>query len=641
MTTIPSYLRITGGLRQNLFLQTYYANMKRMTQAELEISTGRRLNTPSDDPIGTRIALNYENALKKNEQYVSNIQKTSGELAYVDGALDDVSLIVTEAREILLGLVGEPGNADIRENAAIQIGELLDELVSIANSKYGDNYVFGGYGTTNTPFEMDDESNVRYKGTDDHIKSLVADGVLMDISIPGSDVFGSLLARIGSDDLSPAISGATKLEDLNLVAGKTGGVRPGTIEVNVTGAGLARIDLSEAEDLQDVVNLINQETSGFATASLGANGLVITRTAGTSISVSSTGGAKTAEDLGIAGSDPNQINGAALNPAVTGYTEISDLLGGAGIDTTGGFTVTNGNDSAFIDVSSATTINDLITLVRDADVGVEAKINDDRTGIEIVSRLNGARLSLSEGTGTTAADLGLILGLVETPVASLNGGVGIDTVSGSDFEIRLHDGTVLKIDLSNADTVQDILDVINNHADNGGKVTADSLGAWGNGLRLTDNTAGANDFMVERLSGSFAATNLGIEKNSGAGATLEGKDLSPAGILAENLFTGLQLLKEGLETNDTRLMQLADPILQDGYTRLLSARAEVGGRMNRLEMTQNRLEEEEIQLSELYSNVTDADMAESIIKFQNEQSILQAALGTSAKIINMTLLDYL
>jgi flagellar hook-associated protein 3 FlgL len=653
MTTIPAFSRITGGLQSDLFLQTYQANMQRLMRLQLEVATGRRVQTPSDDAIAMRSIMSFEGTLGRTEQYLKNASDAQSELSTIDGALSGVYDIVTKAKQISLALVSEPGSADLRRNASVEIRSLFDELVNIANSKYADRYVFGGYGTTSDPFELGGDYNVTYAGTDDEISVAIGDGLSIPMTLAGSDVFGSLLAKISGTDLNPALTLETKLKDLNNTASGAAGVRPGRIEINLgTPATTYLIDLTGAEDVEDVKNLIENGTSGNVTVNLNgaSNGLELVNNLGGAFTAASAFGAKTAEDLGIAGASAGPtLTGTDLDPRLTALSNLADLLGGGGALDLTGISITNNGQTANIGLSGAGTVEEFLSLVNGAGISAVARIKEDGRGVEILSAVNGSRLSISEMPGgTTAAQMGLLVSLAELPMSSLKNGMGIDKVEGNDFAISLHNGSVVNVDIGDAGKLQDIVDAINNDAENddgaGGNLVTASVNEAQRRIELADMTAGASDFKVERLSGAFTAANLGIEQNAGAGGVINGTDLSPVGIMAENLFSALYLLMKGLESDDTTvrmMMSIASPLLDEGFSRIEDARATAGARMNRLEMTVNRLEDGKTSISKLLSDAQDADMAEAAAKFTNEQTILEAALASSARISKMTLLDYL
>jgi flagellar hook-associated protein 3 FlgL len=69
--------------------------------------------------------------------------------------------------------------------------------------------------------------------------------------------------------------------------------------------------------------------------------------------------------------------------------------------------------------------------------------------------------------------------------------------------------------------------------------------------------------------------------------------------------------------------------------------AEVGARTNRFELVENRLLDEKNGLKELRGQVADVDMADAIIQLQTRENILQASLATGARIMQVSLIDYI
>lgn len=81
--------------------------------------------------------------------------------------------------------------------------------------------------------------------------------------------------------------------------------------------------------------------------------------------------------------------------------------------------------------------------------------------------------------------------------------------------------------------------------------------------------------------------------------------------------------------------------IDSGIGQLLGTLAEVGARTNRVEAVENRLKDSTLILKSMLSTIEDVDYAEAIIKLKSEESIYQASLASSAKIIQPTLMDFL
>ncbi|MFD1032804.1 flagellar hook-associated protein FlgL [Metaplanococcus flavidus] len=104
------------------------------------------------------------------------------------------------------------------------------------------------------------------------------------------------------------------------------------------------------------------------------------------------------------------------------------------------------------------------------------------------------------------------------------------------------------------------------------------------------------------------------------------------------LITTLKTLSEGLRNGEEMDLKKID---EEGIDLLLKVSAEVGARMNRVESAENRMFDNTLQLKSRLSGITDIDMAEAITKLKSEESVYQASLSASAKIIQPSLMDFL
>lgn len=81
--------------------------------------------------------------------------------------------------------------------------------------------------------------------------------------------------------------------------------------------------------------------------------------------------------------------------------------------------------------------------------------------------------------------------------------------------------------------------------------------------------------------------------------------------------------------------------MDDELGNLLRVRAGLGARMNRVELTANRLEDDNVNFTKLMSKNEDVDIAESIMRLQNEENVYRASLATGARVIQPSLVDFL
>ncbi|MBI4617477.1 MAG: flagellar hook-associated protein FlgL [Planctomycetes bacterium] len=641
---MPDFLgfdRVTSNSRELRFNLDRRRIEARLYRAQREISSGKRVNVPSDDPVAAGRAFAIERIREDNKQFVRNIQFGTNRLQISDESLGDVNQIANRALEILLQQSQSTFDRTTRAQAAIEVDRLFDEAVSIANRKFGDEFLFAGQNVSVQPFQGVGEF-VRYLGNDVELRTRIANGTDAAVSITGRGAFGALSAQVTGDvNLDPNMDGATKLADLS------GGRGVGRGSIRVTSGGVTSIiDLSDADDVQDVLDRLVASAAVAAAVVDPVTGdrLVVTGV-GATVQIEEVD-STTATDLGIrtVGAVASPLTGLDVNPAVTGKTAVANLLNGAGL--TGpptAITITNGNDTAVVDLSAATTFEDILNTINSAGVNVFARINATADGIDVVSNLQGARLTISEAGGTTAAELGLLLDISEQELNDLNNGLGVVTVPGLDFRITLAAGTTIDIDIdpSTVRTVQDVLDLINNDPENPGTLVADFVPGT-NQLRLTD-ASGPGTLSVTPLNGSFAAQNLGIQQTVAGGGpiVLTGTDLSPAGVRTESLFTVLNELRNALRANSSQRLSALGDDLQRAQDLLNEARAEIGGRVRRLDQTRSRHDEEEARLAVLLSDLTDVDAAEAITRLQQDQTLLEATLRSTAIIARTSLFDYI
>jgi len=96
-----------------------------------------------------------------------------------------------------------------------------------------------------------------------------------------------------------------------------------------------------------------------------------------------------------------------------------------------------------------------------------------------------------------------------------------------------------------------------------------------------------------------------------------------------------------LEANDKDKLSSLLGDLDDDLNNLLRVRAGLGARMNRVELTAGRLEDDFINFTSLMSKNEDVDIAEAIMNLQNEQNVYVASLATGARVIQPSLIDFL
>jgi len=108
-----------------------------------------------------------------------------------------------------------------------------------------------------------------------------------------------------------------------------------------------------------------------------------------------------------------------------------------------------------------------------------------------------------------------------------------------------------------------------------------------------------------------------------------------------NVLNEIKGLEEALSENDVEGIRGKIGALEDGLDRILEARADVGARSARVEMTKNFLLDQKTEMARLLSETEDADIADVITRFAQEQNAYRIALEVAARIIQPSLIDFL
>lgn len=653
--------RVSENLKILRLLDTLRQNTVKLFEEENRLATGYKLLRPSENPIEAASAIKLDQLLEGQDQILTNLGLAGGFLDATDASLMDINTLLIEAQDIASEHSGNLSDQNSRDAAAIVVNGIIDQLVMIGNRTHQGRYLFAGQRIDETPF-VRDSGYVQFVGDTGDLTTHVDASQEEAYNLTGDRLFGALSSEVaGWVDLNPTLANDTRLCDCGGTTGR--GITPGMIEITETAVATFTVDLSQADTVGDVVDLINQaaaDAGSSVTANInpGGDGIELT-TAGPTIEVADTGQGTTARDLGILTSGAvATVPGGDIQARVTLLTRLGDLGGVNLADLAAGFTIDNGSRSATIDTGSlagSDTVQDLLNLINSADVYVLARVNENGTGIDVVNQLSGPRMTLSENGGTTAEALGVRSMHGGTLLADLNDGHGVSGNPGeSDLRIVARDGTSFDVDINDAnggldynndgvETLDDVIDAINDAATLAGVAVSAGMATTGNGIRLLDTTGVNGTLSVERMNLSYAVDDLGLTglTASGAGPSVEvvGQDVN--GIAPEGALTALQQLHDALVAGDTQLIQDAAAKIEEAMTLVTRNMGEVGARAKAMSDRLVRTEDAVDATRAALSKIRDLDYTESVTRFQQAQLALEANLTVGAKSLNLSLLDFI
>ncbi|MEO6594696.1 MAG: flagellar hook-associated protein FlgL [Planctomycetota bacterium] len=227
-------VRITQGMLYSQALRSVQSGLSRYSSLQQEISTGRRINRPSDDPAGALRILPLQSDLKNLDQLSDNVALARETLNTGANSLEDASALMQRVRELTTQASNGTLNAHDRQSIAAEVEQLLGQLVGIGNSRRGDRFLFGGTENGSAPFDMVTDgggTRVVYRGNRDSLDIEVAPGVTTALNVPGDAIFQH--RERGAVTFTPQVgSAATGAQPLGF--GDTG-IGFGALEVTFAG----------------------------------------------------------------------------------------------------------------------------------------------------------------------------------------------------------------------------------------------------------------------------------------------------------------------------------------------------------------------------------------------------------------------
>ncbi|WP_100010417.1 flagellar hook-associated protein FlgL [Lentibacillus sediminis] len=216
-------MRVTQGMLTNNMLQNLASSNQRMNQYMEQLSTGKKITRPSDDPVIAMKGMDYRTEVKQVEQYMRNTSELHNWMDNSDAALDKTTQGLQRLRELAVQASNDTYDAEERLNIQEEAMELKEHLVEIANTQVNDKYIFNGTDTNSRP--VADDGTILRDGETQPVEIAVAQGTTLQASVNPDDVFSQefftridqFITGLGENDRN-AIEGSLEAIDENINA---------------------------------------------------------------------------------------------------------------------------------------------------------------------------------------------------------------------------------------------------------------------------------------------------------------------------------------------------------------------------------------------------------------------------------------
>jgi flagellar hook-associated protein 3 FlgL len=160
---------------------------EKMENLQMKGTTLKSISKPSDNPLSNVEALSLTSTTNDNNQYAKNADFALLNLSVTEKSIEELTDIVSKAKEIAIAQSSDFFNSDVRKNVSNEIQQLYNQALAISNKKVGIKHIFSGYNTLTVPF--DNKGN--YQGDSGHITLEVSRDFYVPINVTGAEVFYS------------------------------------------------------------------------------------------------------------------------------------------------------------------------------------------------------------------------------------------------------------------------------------------------------------------------------------------------------------------------------------------------------------------------------------------------------------------
>ncbi|MEA1976183.1 MAG: flagellar hook-associated protein FlgL [Bacillota bacterium] len=636
-------MRVTNNMLVNTLLRNVNNNLSTMQKKQDQLSTGKRVSRPSDDPVAVSKIIKYKTDINELKQYDRNTKDALSWTQTSELAIADISTALQRTRELAVQAANGTNTIEEREKIAMEIKQLKEHIIGNGNKTFAGKYIFSSYQTDQKLLNDDGTFNINITQNTLDNKPVttyeVGIGETMKVSTNGLDLFGAVIEDnyftqnipseviegvpskksiikgtfnleenyIG-DTLEIEIDGTTYTVDDTNFDGSTNALEKNTVLAKFKAAG------GGGNSLSDVADVFFDSEDQLVIQSKTNNNINIssnfTHFNPEPIAVSSKGMFNLINDYTGETMDVTFDDGVSVDHPITYYVDES-VLDGSGTSLTES-EVISAYENAINTGSPATTLKEYANVFF-------------KSGKLVIQPKAKGNINITQNT---------ISGEYK-PIQT----VGRDTVEAKIIgTTNINDADVL------AETGTYELLVIYN--DNVEKISIDMDSLF------TNDAAGFNTAIQNELDSKFGAGNLQANisdgnpfeietintPNNGSTPKLEVRTIKSQ---TPQIIKDLDDFITALESDDQAGIDDFIGNVDINLENINSSRSEIGAKTNRLEMILSRIEDDNINVTQLLSNNQDVDMAETIMTLKNAENVYKASLSAGARVIQPSLLDFL
>ncbi len=146
-------MRVTENIVYSTYINDILKHQRSLFKLQEQLASGKAVNSLSDDPVNAGRILRSKSTLEAFDQYTRNANTGLTYLSIAESTMDRVKSIIIRVKEVAVSEASGTAGSASRLNAAFEVSQLRDELISLGNKNYQGSFMFGGYESGTEPFD--------------------------------------------------------------------------------------------------------------------------------------------------------------------------------------------------------------------------------------------------------------------------------------------------------------------------------------------------------------------------------------------------------------------------------------------------------------------------------------------------------
>ena len=249
-------MRITNKMISNNIGRNLHRGLDRVSQLHQQLSTGKRISLPHEDPVSIRKALGLNSNLTEIQQYTRNVDQGLAWLTATETSISQVVDSLHKVQELATKAANGTQTPDELEKIKSEVDQIYQHIYNLSQTQYDGKYVFSGTETLTAPYTMNPATDAAdpYQGDTGKVEYEISKGVKMPVNVIGKDLFDSVFSAI--DNLRGNLANGDQQGIRGTDIGKLQGALEGTLNIQAkVGAMSNRLDLAKQRLGADKINI--------------------------------------------------------------------------------------------------------------------------------------------------------------------------------------------------------------------------------------------------------------------------------------------------------------------------------------------------------------------------------------------------